>query len=103
MHAAYWYQLNNTGDKTTAKTGLQQLVDGNTEQGVFMGWGKLLPAYDAYYEFKDLTKVSITKIKFYDGQSSCMGRPFSLYTKSSASAPATLLATYTGDGSGRWL
>jgi hypothetical protein len=103
MHAAYWYQLNNTGDKTTPQTGLQQLVDGNTEQGVFMGWGKLLPAYDAYYEFKGLAKVSITKIKFYDGESSCMGRPFTLYAKGSASVSPTLLATYTGDGSGRWL
>nr|GFC56300.1 hypothetical protein [Tanacetum cinerariifolium] len=59
MRAAYWYQLNNAGEKTTPATGLRQLVDSVTDKEVFMGWGKLLPAYDSYYEFKDLAKYLV--------------------------------------------
>lgn len=103
MNAAYWYQLNTAGDKTTPETGLQQLTDGNTDKEVFMGWGKLLPTYDAYYEFKYLSKVFITKVRFHDGHKSFANYPFRLYAKASASAPAVLLATCVGEASNRWL
>ncbi len=103
ISSKYWYQLNNTGDQTTDSTGLQQLTDGITDKEVFMGWGKLLPNYDAYYEFKELSDVSISKVRFFDGQNSFANQPFKLYAKASASAKPVLLATFTGDGYGQWI
>jgi hypothetical protein len=103
ISSKYWYQLNNTGDQATDSTGLQQLTDGITDKEVFMGWGKLLPNYDAYYEFKELSDVSISKVRFFDGQNSFVNQPFKLYAKASASAKPVLLATFTGDGYGQWV
>ncbi|MBO0356796.1 hypothetical protein J0X19_02465 [Hymenobacter sp. BT186] len=103
ISSKYWYQLNNTGDQTTDSTGLQQLTDGVTDKEVFMGWGKLLPNYESYYEFKDLSDVSITKIRFFDGQNSFAKQPFKLYAKASATTEPVLLATFTGDAYGQWI
>lgn len=103
IHAKYWYQLNNVGDKVTAGTGLQQLSDGVLDKEVFMGWGKLLANYDSYYEFKDLKDVYISKIRLYDGQATFVSQPFKLYIKSSASAAPVLLTTFTGESYGKWV
>ena len=99
----YWYQLNNTGDNTTLTTGLQQLVDGNTVDPVFMGWGKLLPNYDCYYEFKNLTNVTISKIRFYDRGGNFADKPFKLYAKATVTSTPVLIGTFTGQGQNEWL
>jgi endoglucanase len=103
LHASYWYQLNTAGEQTTTETGLRQLTDGITDKDVFMGWSKLLPTYDSYYEFKNLSKVCINKIRFYDGQNSFANQPFRLYAKASAAAPPILLATFTGETYNQWV
>jgi hypothetical protein len=97
-----WYQLNNAGTDNTPTSGLQQLTDGNLADPVFMGWGKLLPVYDCYYEFKGLSSVQITKIRMYDGQGSFRSAPFRLYAKASPNSTPVLLATSTGDGYNVW-
>ncbi|RZL12488.1 MAG: hypothetical protein EOO62_10865, partial [Hymenobacter sp.] len=103
LQAANWYQLNNIGDEVKPGTGLQQLSDGNLDQEVFMGWSKVLPHYDCYYEFKDLADVSIASVRFYDGDNTFADKPFKLYAKASAAAAPVLLATFTGDTYGQWV
>ncbi|AMR27488.1 hypothetical protein A0257_10535 [Hymenobacter psoromatis] len=103
MRGANWYQLNNVGDKVTPGTGLQQLTDGVLDKEVFMGWGKLLPNYDSYYDFKGLTDVYITKIRLYDGENSFADKPFKLYAKASAAAEPRLLTVFTGESYGKWV
>ncbi|MGI4832001.1 MAG: hypothetical protein ACRYFK_00910 [Janthinobacterium lividum] len=103
LTAAYWYQLNSAGDQVTAGTGLPQLSDGVLDKEVFMGWSKVLPNYDCYYEFKDLTRVSIARLRLFDGQNTFADHPLKIYTKASASAPPVLLTTFTGVAYGQWL
>lgn len=103
LTAANWYQLNTAGEKVMPGMGLQQLSDGILREDVFMGWGKLLPHYDCYYEFKDLAGVTITKIRLYDGDNSFADKPFKLYAKASAAAPPVLLTTFTGERHGEWV
>ncbi|GAA4331455.1 hypothetical protein GCM10023149_37290 [Mucilaginibacter gynuensis] len=55
-----WYQLNNVSD------GLQGMFDGNTENEVYTGWGKIFNNYDAYYPVKENEKIDIYKLKFYN-------------------------------------
>lgn len=99
----YWYQLNNTGDNITAASGLPQLSDGNITDAVFMGWSKLLPNYDCYYEFKNLSKVMISKIRFYDGEGIFTDKPFKLYAKATVNAVPVLLASFTGESYNQWV
>ena len=103
LTAANWYQLNTVGDKVTPETGLRQLSDGDLDKDVFMGWGKLLPHYDCYYEFKDFKEVVITKVRLYDGGNSFADKPFKLYAKASAAAAAVLLTMFTGERDGEWV
>ncbi len=98
-----WYQLNSNGDGTTATSGLQQLFDGNLTDPVFMGWGKILPNYNCYYEFKNLTNVTISKLRFYDGQGIFTDQPFKLYAKATATAAPVLIATFTGEKYNEWV
>jgi endoglucanase len=103
VNAQYWYQLNSVGEKVTTDTGLQQLTDGVVDKEVFMGWGKILPTYDCYYEFKDLSDVYISKIRLYDGKGSFASQPLRLYAKSSITAPPILLETFTGEAYEQWI
>jgi hypothetical protein len=103
LTAAYWYQLNSAGDNVQAGQGLPQLSDGNVNAAVFMGWGKLLANYDSYYEFKDLTNVSISKIRLFDGEGAFADKPFRLYARASATAAPVLLATFTGESYQQWI
>ncbi|MGI4021112.1 MAG: T9SS type A sorting domain-containing protein [Janthinobacterium lividum] len=103
MIGKYWYQLNNTGDQITATTGLQQLVDGNITDPVFNGWGKIFSNYDCFYEFKNLTNVIITKIRFYDGDGSFTDNPFKLYAKATLTSDPVLIATFTGESANKWI
>ena len=103
LAAANWYQLNSPGEQVKPGNGLQQLSDGILSQEVFMGWGKLLPNYDCYYEFKNLADVAITSVRLYDGENTFADKPFKLYAKASAAAAPVLLATFTGEAYGQWV
>ncbi len=103
LRAANWYQLNSVGDKVTPGSGLQQLCDGVLDENVFMGWGKILPNYDCYYEFKDVSKVAVTKIRLYDGKGTFADKPVRLFMKESATAEPVLLTTFTGDETNEWI
>lgn len=102
LNAWNWYQLNNTGDDVTVRTGLQQLTDSILTESVFMGWGKLLPNYDCIYNFRDLKDVYISKIRLYDGEGSFADKPFKLYARTSFSKPAVLLTTFKGEERNKW-
>lgn len=104
LTAKRWYQINTLGDGMTTKTGLQQLSDGILDQTTFNGWGKMFSNYDCYYEFKELSDVEITKIRFYDGTYGTFeDQPMKLYAKTSLSAQPVLLASYGGNHHGTWL
>lgn len=102
LTAAYWYELNNTGDRKPGE-GLLQLSDGNVTTAVNAGYGKVLANYDSYYEFKDLTNVLITKIRLFDGDNSFADKPFKLYARASATSAPVLLTTFTGESYQQWI
>lgn len=103
INPVHWYQLNNVGDATTKTTGLRQLTDSLVDQAVFMGWSKLLPNYDSYYQFRNLSGVRISRIRFYDGEGSFPDKPFRLYARASVTSQPVLLATFTGEKYAEWV
>jgi len=109
LNPSFWYQLNSHGDGVSATEGFQQLSNGVLNEKVNLGYGKVLPVqdayfnqptYDSYYEFKNLTNVVLTSIRLNSGQEaagSC-----TIYAKESATAAPVLLATYTYGGYLNW-
>lgn len=103
INPVYWYQLNNIGDATSKTTGLRQLTDGIINQAVFMGWSKLFPNYNCYYQFKNLSGVRVSRIRFYDGEGSFSDKPFQLYARASLTSEPVLLANFTGEKYAEWI
>ncbi|QDK77071.1 T9SS type A sorting domain-containing protein [Spirosoma sp. KCTC 42546] len=72
IDASRWYQLNNTSG------GLASLFDGNTNDELQSGWGKVLNTYDAYYPLQAGESMDIKAVKFYDGNGSNSASPMKL-------------------------
>ncbi|PWJ53367.1 putative secreted protein (Por secretion system target) [Dyadobacter jejuensis] len=60
MDPTRWYQLTN------ASNGLEGFFDGNTQEDVLTGWGKVINDYEAYYPLLDDEQMTLKAIKFFD-------------------------------------
>jgi endoglucanase len=72
IDADRWYQLNNSSGS------LAPLFDGHTNAEVQTGWGKILPAYEAYYPLRPGEAMTIQAVRFYDGNGTSPTGPLRL-------------------------
>jgi endoglucanase len=91
-----WYQLNNATD------GLGGLFDGITTERVGTGWGKMFNNYDAYYPVADGEGISISKVRFFDGEGSLGEYPLTL-SAITKDGRKIKLGTFTGDRYNGWV
>ncbi|MDO7887380.1 PA14 domain-containing protein [Hymenobacter cheonanensis] len=91
-----WYQLTNAPNTITP------LFDGSTATGTTIGWGKVIPTYDAYYPLLPGEAISLESIRFYDGEGSNPSDPMTLsvITDTWQRIP---VATFTGGQYNRWV
>lgn len=91
-----WYQLTNAPNTITT------LFDGSTATGSTIGWGKVIPTYDAYYPLLPGEAMSLESIRFYDGEGSNPSDPMTLsvITDTWQRIP---VATFTGGQYNRWV
>jgi hypothetical protein len=92
-----WYQINNAGSR------IDKLFDGILNERVEMVYNRMLLNYDSYYEFRDITDVTINTIRFYDGEGTFADRPLKIYAKRNINAAPVLLATFTGEAYNKWV
>jgi len=91
-----WYQLTN------APNGIAALFDGSTTTGATIGWGKVIPTYDAYYPLLPGEAISLESIRFYDGEGSNPADPMTLSVITDAWQRIPV-ATFTGGQYNRWV
>ncbi|GAB3641057.1 T9SS type A sorting domain-containing protein [Spirosoma arcticum] len=91
-----WYQVNNV-DNT-----LDGLFDGRTDVTVNTGWSKLLANYDAYYPLLEGEEISISRIRFYDGEGDNVSAPLTVSVIDDK-WKRTLIARFTGDKYQEWV
>ena len=91
-----WYQLTNAPNTITT------LFDGSTTTGTTIGWGKVIPTYDAYYPLLPGEAISLESIRFFDGDGSNPSDPMTLsvITDTWQRIP---VATFTGGQYQRWV
>ena len=91
-----WYQLTN------APNAIAALFDGSTATGTTIGWGKVIPTYDAYYPLLPGEAISLESIRFFDGDGSNPSDPMTLsvITDTWQRIP---VATFTGGQYQRWV
>lgn len=91
-----WFQLNNVAN------GLEGLFDGKINERVETGWGKILNNYDAYYPLEEGEEISITDVKFYDGEGSLGNNPLTLSVLT-ADGFTIPLAVFNGSRYNEWV
>lgn len=91
-----WYQLTN------AANGLDGLFDGNTQENVLTGWGKIINNYEAYYPLKEGEQITLNGVKFFDFTGSAQDFPLvlSVITDQWERIP---VATFTGEIYNGWV
>lgn len=91
-----WYQLTN------AANGLDGLFDGNTQENVLTGWGKVINNYEAYYPLKEGEQITLNGVKFFDFTGSAQDFPLvlSVITDQWERIP---VATFTGEIYNGWV
>ncbi|SEJ31056.1 Por secretion system C-terminal sorting domain-containing protein [Dyadobacter sp. SG02] len=91
-----WYQLTN------AASGLDALFDGNTQENVNTGWGKVINNYEAYYPLKEGEQITLNGIKFFDFTGTAQDFPLTLsvITDQWERIP---VATFTGEIYNGWV
>lgn len=91
-----WYQLTN------AANGLDGLFDGNTQENVQTGWGKVINNYEAYYPLKEGEQITLNGVKFFDFTGSAQDFPLvlSVITDQWERIP---VATFTGEIYNGWV
>jgi endoglucanase len=91
-----WYQLTN------AANGLDGLFDGNTQENVLTGWGKVINNYEAYYPLKEGEQITLNGVKFFDFTGSAQDFPMvlSVITDQWERIP---VATFTGEIYNGWV
>ncbi|MGI4759513.1 MAG: PA14 domain-containing protein [Janthinobacterium lividum] len=91
-----WYQLTNAPNTITT------LFDGSTTTGSSIGWGKVIPTYDAYYPLLPGEAINLESIRFFDGDGSNPSDPMTLsvITDTWQRIP---VATFTGGQYQRWV
>lgn len=91
-----WYQVNNT------TSGLDGLFDGNTNESVNTGWGKILANFDAYYPLLPGEQLTIDRVRMYDGAGTNTDKPFTLFVVT-ANWERIPIARFTGDKYQEWV
>lgn len=91
-----WYQLTN------AANDLDGLFDGNTQENVLTGWGKVINNYEAYYPLKEGEQITLNGVKFFDFTGSAQDFPLvlSVITDQWERIP---VATFTGEIYNGWV
>lgn len=91
-----WYQLTN------AANGLDGLFDGNTQEDVLTGWGKVINNYEAYYPLKEGEQITLNGIKLFDFTGTAQDFPLTLsvITDQWERIP---VATFTGEIYNGWV
>jgi endoglucanase len=91
-----WYQLTNSPNTITT------LFDGSTATGSTIGWGKVIPTYDAYYPLLPGEAINLESVRFFDGDGSNPSDPMTLsvITDTWQRIP---VATFTGGQYQRWV
>ncbi|WP_138481151.1 carbohydrate-binding protein [Dyadobacter bucti] len=91
-----WYQLTN------ASSGLEGFFDGNTQEDVHTGWGKIINNYEAYYPLLDGEEITLESIRFFDFAGSTQDQPMiiSVIDDQWRRIP---IATFTGDVYNGWV
>ncbi|MBO9615449.1 MAG: carbohydrate-binding protein [Dyadobacter sp.] len=91
-----WYQLTN------AANGLDGLFDGNTQENVLTGWGKVINNYEAYYPLKEGEQITLNGVKFFDFTGTAQDFPLvlSVITDQWERIP---VATFTGEIYNGWV
>jgi endoglucanase len=91
-----WYQLTNSPNTITT------LFDGSTATGTTIGWGKVIPTYDAYYPLLPGEAINLESVRFFDGDGSNPSDPMTLsvITDTWQRIP---VATFTGGQYQRWV
>lgn len=91
-----WYQLNN------AHKGLDELFDGKTNGRFEPEYGKILSNYDAYYPLRDGEEMTLTGVRFYDGEGTNKNAPLTLSVITDR-WKRTVIATFTGEQYNSWV
>ena len=96
LDASRWYQLTN------APNDIKALFDGSPTTGITIGWGKVIPVYDAYYPLLPGEAMSLETIRLYDGDGNNPNDPMTLsvITDTWQRIP---VATFTGGQYNRWV
>ena len=96
LDASRWYQLTN------APNNIRPLFDGATTTGATIGWGKVLPVYEAYYPLLPGETMSLETIRLFDGGGTNPADPMTLsvITDTWQRVP---VATFTGGQYNRWV
>lgn len=91
-----WYQLTN------AHKGLDELFDGKTDSRIELEHGKVLNNYDAYYPLREGEEITLSGVRFYDGEGSNKDSPLtlSILTDRWERIP---VATFTGEQYNSWV
>ena len=90
-----WYQLNDVSN------GLGGLFDGNLTNTVNVGYGLLIPNFDAYYPVLPGEHIDLTAIKFYNYEGGLGPYPLTVSVIDSTGT-RTQIATYNGGGYMTW-
>jgi endoglucanase len=96
LDASRWYQLTNAPNE------IKPLFDGVTTTGATIGWGKVLPVYEAYYPLLPGEAMSLETIRLFDGDGTNPSDPMTLsvITDTWQRIP---VATFTGGQYNRWV
>jgi hypothetical protein len=96
IQGSRWYQLNNVNKS------IEGLFNNLTGDIVHTGYGKVLDNYDAYYPLLDGEKITIQRIRFFDGEGSFPDQPMTLsvITNDWRRVP---IATFTGQQYNGWV
>ncbi|MBS7563572.1 T9SS type A sorting domain-containing protein [Mucilaginibacter sp. Bleaf8] len=91
-----WYQINSDNDA------LEDLFDGIIDVPVRTSHGKIFNNYEAYYPINAGEKVTLSKIKFFDGAGMLGDYPVTLYAITN-SGKKVKVATFIGDQYNGWV
>ena len=96
LDGSRWYQLSNSPNTITP------LFDGSITTGSSIGWGKVIPSYDAYYALQPGETINLQTLRFYDGPGDNYSDPMTLsvITNTWQRIP---VATFTGGQYNRWV
>jgi endoglucanase len=91
-----WYQINSDYDS------LEDLFDGIIDVPVRTAHGKIFSNYDAFYPVNNGEKITLSKIKFYDGAGALGDNPLTVSVVTN-SGQRIKVGTFNGDQYNSWV